>query len=57
MVVVAAVVASLLVGLITGILIFIPCIGWIAAAIIGLAAGFYVLLVVAYTCGHIAKTV
>ena len=57
MAVIAAVVASVIVGLLSSVLAFIPCIGWIIAWAISFVAGFYILLVISYTCGHIAKTV
>ncbi len=57
MAVLAAVVASVIVGLLSGVLSVIPCLGWIAAWVISFVAAFYILLVIAYTCGHIAKTV
>jgi hypothetical protein len=55
--VVAVVVASFVVGILGGVLAFIPCCGWIAAWLISFAAAFYILLVMAYTCGFIAKEV
>jgi Protein of unknown function (DUF4013) len=55
--VVAVVVASFVVGLVGGVLAFIPCCGWIVAWLISFAAAFYILLVMSYTCGFIAKTV
>ena len=57
MAVVAAVVASVVVGLLAGILGIIPCIGWIISWVISFVAAFYVLLVISYTCGHVAKTI
>jgi hypothetical protein len=51
-----AILASVLVGIVAGILGIIPCIGWIAAWLISFAAVFYILLVFAYNCGHIAKS-
>lgn len=55
--VVAAVVAAFLVSLVSAILGGIPCCGGIAAWVVSFAASFYVLLVLAYACGHIARTV
>ena len=51
-----AILASMIVGIIAGILGIIPCIGWIAAWLVSFAAMFYILLVFAYNCGHIAKS-
>jgi hypothetical protein len=53
----AAVVASFIVGILSSVLAIIPCIGWIIAWVISFVAAFYVLLVISYTLGHIAKTV
>ena len=53
----AVVVASVVVGLLAGVLAFIPCCGWIAAMVISFATSFYILLVMAYTCGFIAKDI
>jgi len=55
--VIAVVVASFVVGIVGGLLAFIPCCGWIAAWFISFATAFYILLVMSYTCGHIAKTI
>jgi hypothetical protein len=57
MAVIAAIVAGFIVGLLSSVLLFIPCIGWILAWVIGFVAAFYILLVIAYNCGHIAKTI
>lgn len=57
MAVLALLVAGLAVGVVGGILGIIPCIGQIAALLIGVVASFCMLLVIAYTCGHIARTV
>ena len=51
-----AILASMIVGIVAGILGIIPCIGWIAAWLVSFAAMFYILLVFAYNCGHIAKS-
>jgi hypothetical protein len=51
-----AILASIIVGVVAGILGIIPCIGWIASWLISFAAAFYILLVFAYNCGHIAKS-
>ena len=51
-----AILAGILVGVVSGILGIIPCIGWIAAWLISFAAAFYIQLVFAYNCGHIAKS-
>jgi len=51
------VVASFVVGLLSTVLAFIPCCGWIAAIVITFVTSFYILLVMAYTCGFIAKDV
>ena len=48
--------AGILVSIISGVLGIIPCIGWIAAWLVSFAAMFYILLVFAYNCGHIAKS-
>lgn len=48
--------AGILVSIVSGILGIIPCIGWIAAWLVSFAAMFYILLVFAYNCGHIAKS-
>jgi hypothetical protein len=55
--VVAVLVASIVVGVVSGVLAFIPCCGWIAAWLISFATAFYILLVMSYTCGHIAKAI
>lgn len=57
MAVVAAVVASFLVGLLSSVLLFIPCLGWVAAWVIAFVSSFYILLVISYNCGYIAKTI
>ena len=51
-----AILASMIVGIVAGILGIIPCIGWIAAWLVSFAAMFYILLVFAYNCGYIAKS-
>ncbi len=51
-----AILAGILVGLVSAVLGIIPCIGWIAAWLISFAAAFYILLVFAYNCGYIAKS-
>jgi hypothetical protein len=51
-----AILASILVGIVAGIFMIIPCVGWIVAWLISFAAVFYILLVFAYNCGHIAKS-
>ncbi len=51
-----AILAGVLIGIVAGILAIIPCIGWIASWLISFAAAFYILLVFAYNCGHIAKS-
>ena len=48
--------ASIIVGVVSGVLGIIPCIGWIAAWLVSFAAMFYILLVFAYNCGYIAKS-
>jgi hypothetical protein len=48
--------AIVIVGVVGGILQIIPCLGQIAAWLISFAASFYILLVFAYNCGHIAKS-
>jgi hypothetical protein len=48
--------AIIIVGVVGGILQIIPCLGQIAAWLISFAASFYILLVFAYNCGHIAKS-
>lgn len=53
----AVVVASLLLSIVSGVLAFIPCCGWIAAILISFVTAFYLLLVMGYTCGYIAKDV
>jgi len=53
----AVVVASFVIGLLTGVLALVPCCGWIAAILISFATSFYILLVMAYTCGFIAKDI
>lgn len=57
MTLVAVLAASFAVSLVAGILGIIPCVGQVAAMLIGMVAAFYMLLVIAYTCGHIARTV
>jgi hypothetical protein len=51
-----AILAGILVGIVGGILGIIPCIGWILSWVISFAAMFYIYLVFAYNCGHIAKS-
>jgi hypothetical protein len=51
-----AILASIVVGIVAGIVGIIPCIGWIISWLISFAAAFYILLVFAYNCGHIAKS-
>jgi hypothetical protein len=51
-----AILAGVLVGIVSGVLGIIPCIGWIAAWLVSFAAAFYIQLVFAYNCGHIAKS-
>ena len=48
--------AGILVSVVSAILGIIPCFGWIIAWLISFAAAFYILLVFAYNCGHIAKS-
>jgi hypothetical protein len=55
--VVFVVVVSVIIGVVTGVLNIIPCVGCVLSWIIGFAAGFYTLLVVAYNCGMIAKSI
>ena len=57
MTLVALLVASFAVGLVAGVLSIIPCIGQLAGLLIGMVAAFYMLLVVAYSCGHIARAI
>jgi hypothetical protein len=51
-----AILAGIIVGVVSGVLAIIPCVGWIASWLISFAAAFYILLVFAYNCGHIAKS-
>jgi Protein of unknown function (DUF4013) len=54
--VVFVVVVSLIIGVVGGVLRIIPCIGCVLSWIVGFAAWFYTLLVVAHNCGIIAKS-
>jgi hypothetical protein len=54
--VVFVVVVSIVIGIISGVLNIIPCIGCVLSWVIGFAAAFYTLLVVAHNCGIIAKS-
>ena len=57
MTVVFVVVVSIIIGIVSGILNIIPCVGCILSWIIGFAAAFYTMLVVAHNCGIIAKSI
>jgi hypothetical protein len=57
MTVVAVFVAGLIVSVAASILNLIPCLGQLVSVLLGMVAAFYTSLVVAYTCGHIARTV
>jgi hypothetical protein len=54
--VVFVVVVSIIIGVISAVLNIIPCIGCVLSWIVGFAAAFYTLLVVAHNCGIIAKS-
>jgi hypothetical protein len=54
--VVFVVVVSIIIGVLSAILNIIPCIGCVLSWIVGFAAAFYTLLVVAHNCGIIAKS-
>lgn len=54
--VILAVIVGILIAIVTLVLGIIPCIGWLLAWIISFAAAFYVLLVLAYNCGIVAKS-
>jgi Protein of unknown function (DUF4013) len=56
MTVVFVVVVGIIIGVVTGILNIIPCVGCILSWVVGFAAAFYALLVVAHNCGIIAKS-
>ena len=56
MTVVFVVVVSIIIGVVSAILNIIPCVGCILSWVIGFAAAFYTMLVVAHNCGIIAKT-
>lgn len=51
------VVAGLAISLVSGVLSLIPCLGWIAAVIIGLAVGPYISFVSGHLYGQIASKV
>ncbi len=51
------VVAGIVLSLLFGILAIIPCLGWIAAALIGLAVGPYITFVTGHLYGQIAAKV
>ena len=53
--VVFVVVVGIIIGVVTAVLNIIPCVGCILSWLIGFAAAFYTLLVVAYNCGIAAK--
>lgn len=55
--VVFVVVVSIIIGVVSAVLGIIPCIGCLLSWIVGFVAGFYTLLVVAYNCGIIAKSI
>jgi Protein of unknown function (DUF4013) len=57
MTVVFVVVVSIIIGVVSGVLNIIPCVGCILSWIVGFAAMFYTMLVVAHNCGIIAKSV
>jgi hypothetical protein len=48
------VVAAIVLSLVLGVLAIIPCLGWIAAAVIGLAIGPYITFVTGHLYGQIA---
>ena len=50
-------VAVIAIALVTGVLSIIPCLGWIAAAIIGLAMGPYITFITGHLYGQIARKV
>jgi hypothetical protein len=54
--VVFIVVVSIILGVVGTILNIIPCLGTILAWVVSFAAAFYMLLVVSYNCGIIAKS-
>lgn len=56
MTVVFVIVVSIIIGVVSAILIIIPCVGCILSWVVGFAAAFYTMLVVAHNCGIIAKT-
>jgi len=49
--------AVVVIGVVTGVLAVIPCLGWIAAAVIGLAMGPYLTFVTGHLYGQIARKV
>ena len=49
-----SVVAVLAISVVTGIVAIVPCLGWIAAALIGLAMGPYIQFVTGHLYGQIA---
>jgi hypothetical protein len=57
MTVVFVVVVSIIIGVVGAVLRIIPCFGCVLSWIVGFVAGFYTLLVVAYNCGIIAKSI
>jgi hypothetical protein len=54
--VVFVVVVAIIIGVVTAVLNFIPCVGCVLSWIISFAAAFYTLLVVSHNCGIIAKS-
>ena len=50
------VVVSIIIGIVSGVLNIIPCIGCVLSWVVAFAAAFYTLLVVAHNCGIIAKS-
>jgi hypothetical protein len=55
MTVVIWVVGGVAIGVLAAVLMVIPCLGWIADALLFLVAAFYLMLVMAYNCGIVAK--
>jgi uncharacterized membrane protein len=49
-----SVVAVLAISVVTGIVAIVPCLGWIAAVLIGLAMGPYIQFVTGHLYGQIA---
>jgi hypothetical protein len=50
-------IAVIAISILISILVFVPCVGWIGIALIYIVSIFYILLIVAYNSGFIARSV